>query len=204
MLKDHFAPKKVLGICGLIILFAYSGWLAKETTTPSTKQPVQQNHPDFFTKNLHAVEFSEQGKILHILKTPFLLHYPLKNSANLTTPHFIIYSDDTNGNDKAPWHITSDKGHTKNGTDIITLIGHVVIHQPKSKNNNDITIKTSKMTVYSKENYAITHQPVTIEEPGIVVNAVGMKVYFKEKRVILLSQARGVYDEKEANNANSN
>ncbi|MAZ39316.1 MAG: LPS export ABC transporter periplasmic protein LptC [Legionellales bacterium] len=193
MLRQFFGLRKVFGIAALILLVAYTSWLVKETgISKRTTIDVNKNHPNFFAKNVHSKEFDSNGKLIHILNSPYLLHYPKKDSAVLTKPQFIIYSTK---NDKAPWFVTANQGKTINGTDIIHLTGNVIIHEPQSKSNNNLTIKTEALTIYPKRNFAETNKSVSINEPGITVHSIGMKVYFKQKRVILLNQARGVYDE---------
>lgn len=195
MLRHHFDIKKSLFIGLLIIILSYTFWLVQETTGSNTAKKKQDNKPDFFAKNVYATEYDQTGKLIHVLKTPYLLHYAYQDTSDLTTPDFTIYSSK---DDKQPWHITSNTGKTIHGTDIVDLNGNVIIHQPAGPQNNDVLIRTEALTVYPKKDFAQTNQLVTIEEPGVNVTAIGMKVYFKEKRVELLQSARGTYDQSKA------
>lgn len=176
----------------LLILLSYAFWLNRNTfTTPVMNTSSPDNVPDFFIKDINVLEFSPEGTPLHALKTPYLVHYPVGDTALLTKPYFIAYSEKA---DKQPWFISADKGKTEHGTNILHLIHHVLVEQTNAKSKPSLTLKTEQLTIYPKENFAQTEQPVTIEEPGIEVNSIGMKVYFKEKRVELLNHTAGVYD----------
>jgi lipopolysaccharide export system protein LptC len=196
-MRHLFNIKKMFFIAFLIILFALTLWLNQNSNpsdlTLSSNKASELS--DFFIKDAYAIEFDLNGNPIHILKTPYLVHYPKNNTATFTKPEFIIYSEH---HDKQPWFIYADEGQTEAGLDIVHLIHHVLIEQPNPTGRITNTLKTEKLTVYTKENIAETAEPVTIEQPGLEVHSIGMKVYFKDKRVELLNQARGVYDASQA------
>jgi len=195
VLKHHFDIKKSIFIGILVVILSYTFWLVQETSDTNTNAKKSDNRPDFFAKNVYATEYDQAGKLIHKLQTPYLIHYALDDMSDLISPAITIYSDK---DAKQPWFITSKTGKAIHGTDIIDLIGNVVIHQPAGPANDDVIIHTEALTVYPKQNYAKTNKLVTIDEPGINVSAIGMKVYFKEKRVELLQSAKGVYDQSQS------
>ncbi len=190
-------PYRYFTYCILLTLAViYTGWLVREINTrPTVVDPSQDRHPDAFAEQVIATNLDEKGNIHNRLITPRIVHYARHDSAVVTQPHIILYGDDRN---KQPWHITSVHGRTMNGLDTIYLWDHVKIHEPQGQDNKNLTVTTSRLTIYPDKNYAETKQPVHFTEPGVTVDSVGMKAYLKEKRVELLSQARGVYDAKQA------
>lgn len=194
MLEHFFDVKRVFYIAFLLLVLVYTGWLFKQTSSGISTAHTQNNHPDFFVKNIYAVEFNPNGEIYHTLKTPYLLHYPFQDTSYLTTPELLLYSQDRS---KQPWNISARKGIARQGTKVINLIDNVIIHEPAGVNNSNLTIRTSELTIYPATNLAQTDKPVTFIEPGIEVHSIGMNAYLKEKRVQLLNQAKGVYDANE-------
>jgi lipopolysaccharide export system protein LptC len=194
--------KKIFFIAFLIILLAFTLWLNQDSASNNSTISLNQTDEtsDFFIKEAYAIEFDTNGDPIHILKTPYLEHYPKNNTSIFTKPEFTIYSEHR---DQPPWFIFADEGRTEAGLDIVYLIHHVLIEQPNATGHITNTLKTEKLTVYTKKNIAETAEPVTIEQPGLEVHSIGMKVYFKEKRVELLNQARGVYDASQTNQSNS-
>jgi LPS export ABC transporter protein LptC len=130
--------------------------------------------------------------------TPYLLHFPKNNTSIITTPHIVIYSPKEPL--KKPWHITANEGRTTEGTNHITLEKNVLIHQPTGPQNSELSIKTEQLFIESKSNIAESPKLVTFTEPGITVTSLGMRAFLKEKRVLLLAQAKGVYDASQVEN----
>ncbi len=191
MTRPHPSIGNILSIIGLCILVSYTTWLWRETTKSTIVPTADNQSPDYFAANITATETSPMGTLKDKFITPKAVHYATNDTTLYDRPHIISYSDDG----KSPWDITALHGKSINGTEKLILSDDVKIHEPPGLKNNDTWITTSWLVVYPKQNYAETDKPVTFIEPDLTVNSIGMRVYFKEKRIELLNQARGVYDE---------
>ncbi|NNM59899.1 MAG: LPS export ABC transporter periplasmic protein LptC [Legionellales bacterium] len=191
MIRVQPSVGNIFSIIGLCILVSYTGWLWRETTKSSIVLTADNQYPDFFAINVTATETSIKGVLKDKFITPKAVHYATNDTTFYDNPHIISYPDDG----KSPWDITALHGKSINGTDKLILSDNVKIYEPAGPQNNDTWITTSWLVVYPKQNYAETDKPVTFIEPDLTVNSIGMRVYFKEKRIELLKQARGVYDE---------
>ena len=184
--------KHYLPIILLFFAVAYTGWLLHNSLSKPAKANTDTHSPDFIIKEVYVIETNDQGQIKNKFMSPKVVHYTLNNTYYYTQPHVIAYSDDN----KAPWDITAVHGQSINGTKKIILWDHVNIHENSGPSNQDSLLQTSWMVIFPALNYAETDKPVTFIQPDLTVHAIGMKLYFKEKKVILLHQAKGVYDDK--------
>ncbi len=176
----------------LFIAFAYSAWLIKVTSPKTQEERYSDKIPDYYLTDVVALEFNEQGQLLHQLLSPKVIHIPSDDTVLLKAPHITVYSTDVPP--QAPWQITALHGKTIENNKYAWLWNQVVLHQPSSAQNKEMTILTSRMRVVPSENIADTHAPVTVIQPGLEVHSIGMRAFLKEKRVDLLSRAQGVYD----------
>ena len=68
-----------------------------------------------------------------------------------------------------------------------------VIHQKENAHTSESTISTEELTYFPKDKLATSALKVTYKQQNNQVEAVGMRAYLNDKRVQLLSQARGTY-----------
>jgi len=183
-------------IIALLLATIYSTWLVRATTPKTDNARYGDNIADFYLTDVLALEFNQQGQLIHRLVSPKVVHIPANDTLLLRNPDLTLYSESVPV--KSPWRITALHGKTIQNDKQAWLWGNVVLHQPPSAENKDSTILTSQLTIYPDKNMAETYAPVTVLEPGLEVHSVGMRAYFKEKRVDLLSRAQGVYDVNEA------
>lgn len=191
--------KKYYLINGLLLILAivsFYAWYQFKITANTNPAAIAI---DAFAIDIEATQFNVLGQKRGEIQTPKLVHFTDGDSSLLTTPHVILYSQ----NNKAPWVISSRTGKTFDGTKKIDLIDNVVIHQPQGSQNTDTTITTSLLHIFPKAQLANTDQLVTLIQPGIKITSMGMNAYLDQKRVTLLSQARGLYDPKKASSTNT-
>ncbi len=145
-------------------------------------------HYDSFMTNVHGIKLDKFGKPHDELTTPNIKHYLKNDSATAQTPVFIFY-----GKKGPPWHVQGDIANSINGNKIVYLIGHVKIVQPPGLNSQNVTMTTTKMTIYPNRSFAETDQPVTIRQPGSIVHGVGMTADLNSGKIKILSQTHGMY-----------
>jgi len=187
-------------ITTLLLLAACIGtWLLREALENRAVPLTGSNHPDSYMNDVVATQMDEQGKLKDELQAPLLVHFPVGNTTNITSPHFIIYNSDSTGE---PWHITANYGQAHDGINILELWDHVKLTQPAGSKNTATTMVTTAMTIFPKQQYAQTQQPVKVWQMGSVVTSVGLHADLKTGEIDLLSQARGKY-QPETGTANS-
>lgn len=184
------AAKQAVWLFSILLLLACSGWYFASTSTTTYKldDKTLSVTTDTIIKELHVRQFNEQGQLANRLETPLLEHVPLNDTHLLDHPRIMITQEN-----QSPWKIQSEQAVAVNGGEEITFIKNVLVHQNKGENNQESTLRTEKITYYPKTKKATTSLAVVFEQPGTVVKATGMNVYLDEKRVELLSRARGSY-----------
>jgi lipopolysaccharide export system protein LptC len=143
---------------------------------------------DMTINHLVVHQFNTKGQLVNALETPVMHHIALNDMHILKTPHIVIAQED-----QPAWEIHADQATSQHGGEEITFNKHVIIHQAQDEHTLESTLKTESMTYFPKDKLATTPLEVTYERPGNTVQSTGIKAYFAEKRVLLLSNARGTY-----------
>lgn len=183
------AAKQAAWLVVMLVSLACSGWYFASTSS-SIKLDARtlSTTNDMTVHQLTVRQFDAQGQLANYLTTPLLHHIPEKNTHWLKNPKIVI----TQKNQPA-WEINADEATSLLGGQEITLNKNVVIHQNQGKTNEASSLKTEAITYFPKDKFATTPLDVTFEQMGSTVQAKGMDAYLAEKRVKLLSQARGTY-----------
>lgn len=183
------AAKQALWMFITLIGLACSGWyfasskpmIKLDKHTLSTTTDITINH-------LVVHQFDKNGLLVNSLKTPLMHHIALNDTHVLKTPHIVIAQEN-----QPAWEIHAEQATSLHGGQEITFNKNVIIHQAQDERTLESTLKTESMTYFPKDKLATTILEVTYERPGNIVQSTGMKAYFAEKRVLLLSNARGTY-----------
>ncbi len=176
----------------LLFIFACvaSWWIVHQSTNNyANLKKAPDNTPDFYMTDVNYISTNKQGKVNMRFTTPKLVHFKIQNRAQYISPKFELI---TKSNQK--WFISSKKGTSKDGINILNLTGNVNIHQPAGPKNSPFTLTTSQMTFYPQKETMHTEKPVTMIQPGTRVNATGLNANLKTGEIKLLSRARGVYE----------
>ena len=144
---------------------------------------------DMAINNLTVHQFNAEGQLVNYLQTPLMHHISENNTHLLKAPHIVVSQPN-----QPTLEIHSQQATALYGGQQITFNKNVVIHQSKNENTQESTLKTEAITYFSKDKIATTALDVTYERAGNIVKATGMKAYLAEKRVQLLSNARGSYE----------
>ena len=172
-----------------LICLAFSGWYFA-----SSKQLIHldantlSTTPDTVIQGLSVHQFDTDGRLVHALKTPLMRHITLNNTNWLQDPLIVIHQDD-----QPAWEIHAHEATALYGSQQITFNKNVVIHQNKDAHTEASTLTTETLTYFTKDKLATTLLDMTYERGGSVVQSTGMKAYLADKRVVLLSHARGTY-----------
>lgn len=187
----NYSSKQYFYLIVLVVTVIFTTWLLTwqfNRTTTSTTQNAPSHHLNAFANDVVALRFDPTGKLINELHVNHLKHY-VDDSSDFVKPTLFVYSEEN-----APWEIKADFGHAENGIKIIQLWDNVVLHQPSRGTHREITITTTRATIYPEKDYAETDQLVNLVQPGVIIKSVGVRAYFKRGQIELLSKAQGQYE----------
>ena len=183
------AAKQAIWLFLALIGLSCSGWyFASSSTIVKLDETTLSTTPDMIVHTLTVRQFDANGLQVNYLQTPLLHHTQQNNTHWLKTPHVII----VNANQKT-WDIQSKQALALHGGETITFTKEVIIHQKEDAHTSESTISTEELTYFPKDKLATSPLKVTYKQQNNQVEAVGMRAYLNDKRVQLLSQARGTY-----------
>lgn len=183
------ATKQAIWLFVALASLACSGWyFASSTPLNTLDEHTLSTTADVTVHDLTIHQYDSNGQLSHYLHTPLMRHIPENNTHWFKTPHIIIAQQN-----QAPWEIHAQQATAINGGQQISFDKHVVVRQKKDGHSEESTFKTEQITYYPKDKLAMTLLDVIYEQPGTTVRSTGMKAYLADKRIQLLSQARGSY-----------
>lgn len=188
------ANKRLFTITALALVTGFSWWLLRDLTpTIQMDRAASNNEPDYFLENFNVKVMDENGKPQRELFADNMYHYSLDDRATLKNPRIIFYSDSI-----ASWDIRADGGVVTAGGKSILFSGKVLMKRINGAASlpakDAMEIITSDLLVKPDEKYAETERPVKIRDYRGITDAVGMHADLKARRLVLLSQVKGVYD----------
>lgn len=183
------AGKQAVWLFVALAGLAFSSWYFA-SASPRLKLDAKTlaSTPDTTIENLSVYQFNAEGHLVNQLETPLLRHTPKGNQHWLKTPS--IQVADKN---HSKWTIKSKEALSLSGGDSITFSKNVIIHKKQTPSSPESTILTDSLTYFPKEKKAKSDAKVIFKQPGSTVQSHGMLAYLEEKRVKLLSKARGEY-----------
>ncbi len=179
-------PKKnILFTIILLAVFTGTSILALLTAKKVTdiKYSSSTNSPDFFMTNATYTKFNLEGKIQNRIDTDKITHFTTDNIYLFDKPDMLFYTPG-----EQPWHVTANKGRSKQGKSKVYLWDTVKIVRAASSNNPNFDIATTALTIYPNVRFAETDQPVTIIQNDTLTKAVGAEADFKTGIVKLISK----------------
>lgn len=183
------AAKQALWAFITLFCLACSSWyFASSKPMIKLDQKTLSTTTDMTINHLVVHQFDSQGQLANSLITPLMHHIALNDTHVLKKPYIMIAQEN-----QPAWEIHAEQATSLHGGQEITFNKNVIIHQAQDEQTLESTLKTESMTYFPKDKLASTILEVTYERPGNIVQSTGMKAYFAEKRVLLLSNARGTY-----------
>lgn len=144
--------------------------------------------PEMYMFHAKVQKMNQTGQLEQRLTAPYWEYYNDDKASYLAQPQLVHYNPED-----APWTVQADMG-AAHSDKVIHLIGQVKMHQPESTHHKETLIRTSRAKVLPPQQYAVTHAPVDVIQKGARIQAVGAKIYYKQRKLELLSNARGYYD----------
>ena len=172
----------------LVVVTAFTWWTNQLLKPDQEKRAATPtNNPDHYVENFVSKTLNKDGRLVHELQAPYLIHYMSNDRAEVKQPHLIFYKEAGE-----TWHVNADQATTYKGGEEILLVGNVVLYRPAAK-RTELRINTERLRVFSKEQLAETQDHIVMVNPSGTVEAVGMQANFKLDQVQLFSKVRGYY-----------
>lgn len=148
--------------------------------------------PDWFSVDVVVTDMDEHGVPSREFTAEKLLHYPKVKMTDMLRPTFTMFHPE-----RAPWHLSSDKGrsfHGRNTSDIIRLdLWHDVL-LTQTEGGKTTHMETSTIAVFPNDDFAETDQSVLFVQPGQMLTGVGMRAYFDTDSMELFNDVKSVSD----------
>ena len=179
--------------CALALFFLLWRSPPKELSdllSTTTEAPI---YPSSYLQGVQTKQYDKQGKLSYILHAETIAYFD-KNKApqaevTLDQPHLTLFSEQDN---EAPWLVSSKRAEGSENQDELMLIGDVIIQQTQ-ENGQQTQLATPELLIRPSRRYAETDKPVIITDETGITQAKGLKVFFDEKRIELLSNVTGEY-----------
>lgn len=182
----------------VICLLAGFGLISLINNLPDDQQTIDpdKQFPQTFMTGIETREFTTQGQLQHLLRTPRITHYQInpdapgdKDYTLIDHPQVAFYND----GEPSPWVLSASLGHSNADNSLLRLSDGVIIEQ-ETPERGLVQITTSELLVHPQQQFAETDKAVKMRSPKGQMDALGMAAYMQEDRVHLKSQVRAVYE----------
>lgn len=206
----------VLGILllGVAVSHSLKYWPQRLPLMQTETDAAASHEPDYRITNFHAIDLDENGRLRYELTADQLTHFPQPERAELTAPQMVFYRNTSTSTGKPtvngdagnlvlpppavdPWQLTAARGSIADGGDRLDLEGDVRVSRVGTSGDRPddmgMTMETSRLTVFGKQEVATTDSPVFLNGDRAQLHGVGMQIDLKKGQMHLLSQVRGYY-----------
>jgi len=182
-------------------LAALTYWLdAQVQTAPAHRDGSTRHDPDLFLTDFKAVTFDARGLPRESLSAASAEHFPDDDSAELHAPRLALTEPG-----RPTMTITADRGVIAGDREHGDFEGHVRVEREADRTPPDgaeepsgpVTLTTSVLHVFTRDQRVTTDQPVTIEEPRGIIRGRGLQFDNKAKRVHIESHVSGTLQPRE-------
>jgi len=180
-----------LGKTALVLLAAFTWWLAFMQQAEPEKTPVKASHKvDYFLKDFNSRSMTLTGDLKQRIRSEYMQHFVDDDSTELTKPKITMYSTD-----KPDLNIESDTGYISADGELILLNGAVNIKRSALKNIAPLEIDTHNLRVQIPNDFAETDEFVTIKSAGNTIQGTGLRAHFREPiNIKILEKVNGHHE----------
>ena len=130
---------------------------------------VPKSEPDYIVEGFSVVKMTVQGQPRYIVAGDKLTHHPDNDTADIVRPVVQSLSPPL-----PPMTMTGATGRIDQVSNIVDVMGNVVVERPGSPHGPHLRLKTEALTILTDEDKMRTDLPVEMLQDGTVVTAVGM------------------------------
>ena len=176
-------------------LAALTYWLdAQVQPAPTHRDGSTRHDPDLFLTDFKAVTFDARGLPREALSAASAAHFPDNDSAELRSPRLALTEPG-----RPTLTVSADRGTIAGDREHGDFAGNVRVERaadpapaaPGEARSGPVTLTTSLLHVFTREQRVTTDQPVTIEEPRGIIQGRGLQFDNKAKRVRIQSHVSG-------------
>jgi len=177
--------------CLIVVGAASTLWfLNQRASYTETTATAITDTPSVSFNDIEMIINSAEGVPQYKLSSPRYWLYHDEKRSEFELPDITIYR-----NNGSKIFAKALKGQTHGDNEVITLIGDVRIHQPKSKSvPHPLKIMTERLTVFLRQQRATTDSPVTVIHGSQMVTALGMTLDLDTQVLHLHNNVVGRYD----------
>ncbi|GGO82864.1 lipopolysaccharide export system protein LptC [Marinobacterium nitratireducens] len=144
---------------------------------------------DFYLRDARIQQFDADGRLHQQLQSPELEHYPEPGLLQASEPRIELARKGSEGRIS----IEAAEGMLMDSNERVDLSGDVRLHD-ETADGPGLRLETSSLTLLPQQQYAETDARVRILAPGGETRGRGMKAYLEERKVELLSEVEGRYE----------
>ncbi|HLD84247.1 MAG TPA: LPS export ABC transporter periplasmic protein LptC [Coxiellaceae bacterium] len=156
----------------------------------SQEQSTEDSLINSYILNAQFTEYNPDGSLKIKMTSDKITHWENTGETLFTKPYLITFTEVNHD----PWHIHADEGVSNKAGDQLVLKNNVVIHELKTKQQPEVTITTTELTLFPKTSRATTDKAVTLTRPGSVIHGVGFSANLKTGEYQLRSQSDATVD----------
>nr|WP_010132491.1 LPS export ABC transporter periplasmic protein LptC [Microbulbifer agarilyticus] len=155
------------------------------------KRPTQQEHnraADLVIRDARTRHYNIDGNLAYEVDAERITFFQFarRDRADLTEPRMMFYQDEN-----TKWRTESRKGIAYNNGQRVVLQGDVSISELPQPG---ITLRTPKITLKPREEFAETDKVVTITDGANVTTGKGLRADLKQDTVKILSNVESRYE----------
>lgn len=180
--------KRLSLLCLLCTCIGGSLWVINHSSGLA-QQHFPSDVPDSFMIDVSAIKLNAEGKPHYSLIAQNVKHYIQDDMSLIQDPFFTFYPIG-----EPSWTVKSKMAKVIHGSEKAWLTDHVFAQQPPGLHSRNLTLTTSRMTLYPDQALAVTDQPVTVVQPDSVIHSIGMQVDMNKNSVKFLSHTHGNYE----------
>ncbi|MCB1757634.1 MAG: LPS export ABC transporter periplasmic protein LptC [Gammaproteobacteria bacterium] len=165
-------------------------WLDRPDILQDDESPkMSELQADYYLEGFETIRYSIDGSPEYRLEGDTLLHYPTHQASEIIAPQLVL-----NRPLQPSWTMASHSGWLEESDESIRLNGDVTILRGPVDDQPEITIKTSEITVMTREKSLATDADIEIQSRDWVLRSTGLKSNLTDGRLSLLSNVRARYE----------
>lgn len=170
----------------MLLLVSYLSVMVLHKPVP--KQMKDNTVADMIFEEVTIQDFNPSGELNQVISATRAYHDPGKKMDFYQQPSIQYFKAD-----EAPWHLTSDKGHSNEARDTLFFEQHVIIKQSGSQTKPSTLIKTNSLQYNVKAKTAETRDKITLTQGDTRVKSIGAFINLETHLLKLLSEPEGFY-----------
>lgn len=188
-----FNLRVVLLLVLLGVTSAAGWWLRDRIHAPGPDEADQQAKaaPDYYMEHFTVHAMNPTGTPRYSLTAESMQHYASNDQSELTRPHAVFHRPDG-----PPYVLDSERGRVHGEGEQVDLLGQVDIDREAGTANRPLHVTTRDARVFPDRDYAESDEFTVIRSADSHLQGVGMRAWFDERRLQLLSQVKGTYEDK--------